>query len=217
MRAYGQVQCSWWGHPDNQALSDTAKILYLYLLTGPHSNGLGCYRLPVGYISADTGFSEDRIRDGLDEMSSSSIAMHCQATQFVMVKKFLKWNAPANRKVAIAREREYGLIPEGFAYRDMVAGDILLYGAHFSEAFLSSIRNHIGSRSDTISKPLKSRSDTVVRARSDTVSKQEHNITKPNNLKDPSPGIEFAGEYAANLTATGGGINHLARETGGVK
>jgi len=56
MRTYGQIQCSFWSDPDFADLSDQAKLLATYLLTGTHSNGLGCYRLPNEYVIADLGW-----------------------------------------------------------------------------------------------------------------------------------------------------------------
>lgn len=194
MRTYGQVQCSWWGHHENKTLSNEAKILYLYILTGPHSNGLGCYRLPTGYIESDTGFSEDEIDSAYTALGDRDILYRCKLTDFVAIRNFLRWNTPVNKKVALAREREFMLIPSSFPYIDMVANDIIIHGGtHFSQPFLDSIRNRIRSRSDTVSDQDFNGLDTVVRARSETVSKQEHNITEHNLLKDPSPGMEFSG------------------------
>ena len=49
MRDFGRLQCEFWVHAAIQPLSDQAKLLAAYLITGPHSNALGCYRLPTGY------------------------------------------------------------------------------------------------------------------------------------------------------------------------
>lgn len=48
MREYGSVQTQFWPDLALQNLSTHAKLLAVYLLTGPHTNMLGCFRLPTG-------------------------------------------------------------------------------------------------------------------------------------------------------------------------
>ena len=74
MREYGQVQSAFWQSVDAQAFSDTGKLLALYLLTGPHANGLGCYRLPDGYVMADLGWSDETVSKGFSELESAGFA-----------------------------------------------------------------------------------------------------------------------------------------------
>ena len=52
MREYGQVQSAFWQSIDVQSWSDEGKLLALYLLTGPHANGIGCFRLPSGEVES---------------------------------------------------------------------------------------------------------------------------------------------------------------------
>lgn len=169
MRDYGQVQCSWWGHPDTVHLSDNGKLLFLYLLTGPHSNGLGCYRLPFGYVSSDTGKAIETVSKGFIELEERGVALHCQATEFVVIPKYLKWNPVSNGKVAKARQKEFQDIPSKFQFIHIVAKDILDFGKHFEEPFRNGI-------------------ERVVRARSETLSKQEPNLTDPNRTFSSAKG-----------------------------
>src|SRR5690606_12761100 len=101
MREYGQVQSAFWQSPDAQAWSDTGKLLALYLLTGPHANGLGCYRLPDGYVMADLGWSAERVSKGFEELSSNGFANRLEGVVFI--PNFLRWNRIANGNVAKAR------------------------------------------------------------------------------------------------------------------
>lgn len=173
MRDYGQVQCSWWGHPDTVDLSDNEKLLFLYLLTGPHSNGLGCYRLPFGYVSSDTGKGIETVSKGFLELGIKGFAYHCKTTEFVVIPKYLKWNPVSNGKVAKARQKEFQDIPSKFEFIQVVAQDILEFGKHFEEPFRKGI-------------------ETLVRARSETLSKQEPNRTEPNRtFSSAKDGCDF--------------------------
>ena len=40
-------------------VSDDARLLALYLLTGQHTNMIGCFRLPDGYVSEDLAWTPE--------------------------------------------------------------------------------------------------------------------------------------------------------------
>ncbi len=63
--SYGKVKDTFWTDKKVQSFSDDAKMLALYLLTGPHRNILGCMRIPDGYLVADLKWSSERISDAI--------------------------------------------------------------------------------------------------------------------------------------------------------
>jgi hypothetical protein len=250
MRDYGQVQCAWWGHPDTAALSNEAKLLFLYLLTGPHSNGLGCYRLPPAYIQADLGWALDKVSSALAQLESeqANICLLCRDTNYILMPNYLKWNAIANPKVAAARVREAREVPKNsqvwagmvealstYARKHLPKDFVLILdqewlpqaarvpgktkevlwardggkckfcdsredltidhirplsygGTHAIQNLQILCRscnskrfpNGIDTVSDWAVNSSGSRSETLVRARSETLSKQEPNLTEPN-------------------------------------
>jgi hypothetical protein len=119
-------------------------MLACYLLTGPHSNGLGCYRLPNGYVQADFGWSSETVSKRYGELYQIGFCERCEETSFVLIPKFLKWNPSANSKVAIAREKEFRSVPEKASIFHTLICSILKHGTHWSDEF----RNHI----ETLSK-----------------------------------------------------------------
>jgi hypothetical protein len=165
MREYGQVQSSFWGHPDIAPLSDYAKLLALYLLTGPHSNGLGCYRLPDGYAQTDLGWSADTLSKAFRDLIESGFCRRCKTTFYVLIPGFLKWNTISNPKVAKARQREFDEIPSSFSLFQELSAQLLGFGAHFDDEFLAVLEGY--------RKPI------------ETLSKQEPNRTDPE--PDPEP------------------------------
>jgi len=155
MRDYGQVQVSFWGQ--STALSDHAKLLALYLLTGPHSTGLGCFRLPDGYVVADLGWTLDNVQKAFAELFRNGFANRFE--QVVFIPNFLRFNGIANPNVANARQKEFEALPDGEA-KARVAGAMLTFGNHWPKGF-----------------------ETVLETVSLTVSKQEPN----QNLAEPEP------------------------------
>jgi len=142
MREYGQIQCSFWSDPDIQGVSDDAKLIALYILSGPHSNGLGCYRIPDGYIQADTGMTSETVSKGFKELFSIGFCLRCETTKFVLIPKFLKWNTVANKNVAAAREKEFKAVPEKFMYYSELCNKILEYGNHLSNGFETVLKGY---------------------------------------------------------------------------
>ena len=55
-RDYGQIQSAFWTHPKIRSVGPDAKLIAAYLLTSPHTNGLGCFYLPLGYVATDLGY-----------------------------------------------------------------------------------------------------------------------------------------------------------------
>ena len=53
MREYGKINTRFWADTKMLRLTVNARFMVVYLLTGPHTNSVGCFRLPSGYISAD--------------------------------------------------------------------------------------------------------------------------------------------------------------------
>lgn len=63
MRSYGRVPTSIWLE---EYPSEDVRTLVLYVACGPHSNGVGCYRLPVAYIAEDLKWTIERAQAALD-------------------------------------------------------------------------------------------------------------------------------------------------------
>lgn len=139
MREYGQIQCAFWIDPELQSLSDEAVLLAVYLMTGPHSNGLGCYRLPDGYIQADRGWTPGTIKKAFGELSEKGFAYRCESTGFVIIPNFLKWNPITNANVATAREREFYLVPKTFEHYSLLIQSLIEHGKHWSKGFLNHL------------------------------------------------------------------------------
>lgn len=188
MREYGQVQCAFWhsadalgNGPDNPALSDGGKLLALYLLTGPHSNGLGCYRMPDGYLMADLGWNAETIAERFAELSRKGFAYRFDGVVFL--PNFLRWNSIANPNVASARFKEFESLPKGEA-KSRLARAMLDFSNHWAN----------GSR-----KVL----ETVAATVRQTVTQTEPNHTQPEREAKPATVVAMPSpdDYRAKLWA----------------
>lgn len=76
MRTYARMPISIW---HDTYPSDDVRTLVLYVGCGPHSNGIGCYRLPVAYIAADLNWPLERAQAALDAATAKGLASPSQA------------------------------------------------------------------------------------------------------------------------------------------
>ncbi len=147
MREYGQIQCAFWQSQDAQQWTDAGKLLAAYLMTGPHSNGLGCYRCPDGYVMADLGWTQERVSEGFAELSRSGFAYRFEGVVFI--PGFLRWNKVANGNVAAARMAEFEALPKGEA-KARVAGAILNYVKHLGNDYRTVLQTVAETVSGTV-------------------------------------------------------------------
>lgn len=70
MAIYRTIQMSFWTDPkviDDFTPED--KFFYLYLMTNPHTNLIGCYEISIKQISDETGYSKETIEKLLERFS----------------------------------------------------------------------------------------------------------------------------------------------------
>lgn len=79
MRDYGKVNSSFWTSESIRSLSDDGRMLSLYLLTSPHANMTGCFRLPDGYVCEDLQWDKNRVSEGFEELSRNGFAIRDKA------------------------------------------------------------------------------------------------------------------------------------------
>ena len=146
MRDYGQIQSQFWTNPDIQSLSDFGKLLAAYLLTSPHTNGIGCFRMPLGYLSEDFGKGSETVKETLSELSNIGFLSYCETTKYLLVHNFMKWNPLANPNVAKSRQKEFDLVPKKFMYIKELCMEMLENGNHFDPEYVN--------RFETLLKPF---------------------------------------------------------------
>lgn len=153
MREYGQIQCAYWQHASEQGWSTDAMLLGAYLLTGPHSNGIGTFRVPTGYIQDDLDWDRERVSETLAELSDKGF---CKVFgRVVHIPKFLRWNPIANGNVAKARAAEFEALPSEDA-KAAAAPSLLAFGNHWPDDFrnrLETLSKRYGEQDPTQPNP----------------------------------------------------------------
>ena len=156
MRDYGKVFATFWTSDTTSGLSDDGKLLALYLITSPHTNALGCFRLTDGYVTDDMGWDRQRVTKGFEELFRKGFSNRCETTGWVLIRKHLSWNRPENPNQVKAIARLALQIPAHFEFRAEVKAALDQYveteDADAKKA-LADAKRRLGS--ETLSEPFR--------------------------------------------------------------
>jgi hypothetical protein len=61
---YGRIHINYWTSPDIIGLSPETKLIGAYILTCPHGNMIGCFRLPIAYVVDDLAMGYEAVSEG---------------------------------------------------------------------------------------------------------------------------------------------------------
>jgi hypothetical protein len=134
VRDYGRVYSSFWQSPEMRALPEDARVLALYLLTTPHGNLIGCFRLPEAYAAEDLQWETRRVAEGFAKLVEGGFVTRDEATKWLHITKFLKWNAFENPNVAKAAHKAFDQVPV-LSLKPALALALLDSGVHMSGEF----------------------------------------------------------------------------------
>lgn len=112
MRDYGKVYTRFWTSTELHALSPEAKLFATYLLTSPHTNMIGCFRLPYAYASADLDLGVERLTELMAELEATAFAQYDAVHSWVILPRFLKFNQIENPNQAKAAAALVATIPQ---------------------------------------------------------------------------------------------------------
>jgi len=138
MREYGKVYSSFWQSPEIRSLSEDGRALAMYLLTCPHANLIGCFRLPDAYAADDLQWSCERVAEGFRELSESHFLTRDEGTKWVFIHKYLRWNEFENPNVAKAASKAFEQIPS-IALKPALALALLEFAKHLHADFKASL------------------------------------------------------------------------------
>lgn len=93
---YQKIEVKIWNDEKFVTLTDDAKLLFLYLLTCPHSNALGVYVLKLGYIGEDLNWERGRGFEALSKLLQEGLIAYDKACSLVFVRNYLNYNKVSN-------------------------------------------------------------------------------------------------------------------------
>ncbi|MCD6039985.1 MAG: hypothetical protein K0S27_1385 [Gammaproteobacteria bacterium] len=151
MRSYGAIQTSFWGNVEAQQLSDQAKLLIAYLLTGPHTTMLGCFRLPKGYIESDLQWERDKSESALSELSRNNFVSYDDSSGWLLIQNFLRFNPICNPRQGVCIQRLFSVVPPHLALWKPLINSLLTHGKHLLSTFTDHLKT-LQDSGDTVKK-----------------------------------------------------------------
>jgi hypothetical protein len=110
--SYGKVFETFWTDEKVERFSDDAKLMALYLLTGPHRSMIGCMRLPDGYVTSDLRWTKDRVAKAFLELAGAGFAFR-DPSGWTLICNQLKYDPPASPNHGRAALKALASIPDG--------------------------------------------------------------------------------------------------------
>ncbi len=160
MRTFGKIEPKFWMWAKRHELSPEAKLMAVYLLTSPHSNTIGCYYLPDGYLVEDlqppldpspqtvtdtvskpfpNGF--ETVTQTLSELFRKGFCRRCDTTMYLWICDFINHNPPENPNVAKNMARAIQEIPREFTYWPEFIEVLKPYMKRFPKGFETVVSN----------------------------------------------------------------------------
>ena len=150
MRIYGSIQISFWENGEIQRLSDQSKLLAIYLLTCPHSNMLGCFRLPDGYITEDLKWEIKNSKNSFHQLSEINFLTRDIHSSWVVIHHFLKWNPIQNPRQGVGVQKLFEIVPaQSTVFKPLING-LLTYGKYLDKDFINRLQT-LEKMSETLS------------------------------------------------------------------
>lgn len=112
MARYRKVDPRIWNDAKFAALSNDAKLAFLFVLTHPHLTSLGAMRATVPGLAAELSWDVEVFREAFREALSKGIVEHDAKASCVWLPNYLKYNRPESPNVVKSWESALDLIPE---------------------------------------------------------------------------------------------------------
>jgi uncharacterized phage protein (TIGR02220 family) len=93
---YGVIDCSFWNDRRFQGVTGHVREALLYLLSSPHINHIGCYRISPEYMALDLEWTADDARAAIRDLQKIGLVKYDWEQEVVFVPLYAKWN-PLNR------------------------------------------------------------------------------------------------------------------------
>jgi len=100
MRDYTKISTSIWNSRKFTKLSSMGKLLYLYFLTCPNVNSIGCFVIKEGYVKADLDWNGKEYEKTLKELSDRELVRTFAEENLVRIINFLDFEQFSNPKHA---------------------------------------------------------------------------------------------------------------------
>jgi hypothetical protein len=136
---YTRIKSKFWNDEKVVTWCDDTKLLALYLVSSPHSNMIGCYYLPLGYVCEDLGWDIDRLRSSLQNLIINVFIKYDEIAKVVYLPTYLMHNPIENENQAKSAAKQVAELP-----KTQLIQDLKLYVKALRKPFLNPLLKQLG-------------------------------------------------------------------------
>ena len=107
MTGYKQIYCKFWTDTKVQEeMTANDRYLFLYFITNPLNNILGCYEIGLKHIELETGLSREEITESISHLTNVHCIDYEYSSNEVLIKNYAKhnWNKSPKLDPCILKE-----------------------------------------------------------------------------------------------------------------
>lgn len=150
MGSYVRVKRRVWHDEKVQPLAPEAKLLFMYLLTSPHGNALGCYVLRRGYALEDLGWDTATFDLHFQALLDAGVIRYDPETHVVLIPRFLAHNPITHRNQAKAAISALDELPTTHLFVDLLK-TVEELGKGFLQDLAEALRQRLANASQKTS------------------------------------------------------------------
>ncbi|WP_133408157.1 hypothetical protein [Parashewanella tropica] len=143
MREYGKIYSRYWRNEDILHTSDADKLLGTYLLTSSHTNLIGCSHLPIGYVTADLGWDEQKVLGAFKEQEQRSFITRCELTNWILINNYLNYNPIQNLNQGTSAYRLLLDVPDSCSCKPKLLNKLRVFQAKLPLDFIDYYNQRI--------------------------------------------------------------------------
>ena len=121
MARYRKIDTRIWNDHKFNSLSDDAKLVFMLLLTHQHLTPIGAMRTTISGLASEMHWEINRFKAAFDEIIKLNMARFDEASSFLWLPNFLKFNRPESPNVVRSWEDLLDYLPECSLLDEMVA------------------------------------------------------------------------------------------------
>jgi len=112
LREYGKVATRFWVDPKILKMSETVRLVALYLLTGPEANLIGCFRCTPLHIAANNVAMIDDAQAALDELARVGFIEYDNDAGVVFFPNWFRYDPICNQSAGKAAIKALKGLPD---------------------------------------------------------------------------------------------------------
>lgn len=138
MRKFGKIKTTFWTDKDIIGLPAESKTPAVYSLTSPHTNMIGCFRLPFEYAAADLNCTLEIVTANFRSLEQAGFCSYDPQSAWLFIPRFLEWNPLENFNQGKAAANLIAAVPRTVSFYPAFLKSVQEYAsAYLPKGFLN--------------------------------------------------------------------------------